>query len=92
MSHCLPDGPSSVAFFEKRGSGSVERPHRVEKNPRTLCFVASLVTSNNRLAVKSPGPRPKDFSFCNAYTFFSHHAWISVPVLTGCKPMKHFTL
>ena len=61
------------------------------KNPRTLCFVACLVTSNNRLALKSPGPRPTDFFFFyRTLLKLSFDAQISVPVLTGCEPMKHF--
>lgn len=55
MSHCSPEWLSAAALSRRRRSGSRERPHGVEKSPHPLCFVACLVTSNNRLALKSPG-------------------------------------
>ena len=68
----VPDGPSSVALF-KSGAVAAKNGRPGWQNPRSLYVVACLVTSNNRLAVKSPGPRPRDFFFV------THTIFVSMP-------------
>lgn len=68
MSRCSPEWLSAAALSRRRRSGSGERPHGVEKSPHPLCFVACLVTSNNRLALKSPGRGLETFSPLSSIT------------------------
>lgn len=65
------------------------------RNLHTLCFVACLVTSNNRLALKSPGRGlERDFFFfwVTPSQIFRFDAQLSVAVVSGCEPMQHLGL
>lgn len=59
-------------------------------DPCTLCFVACLVTSKNRLELKSPVLRPRDILQPTALTSVVDD-WISVAVSSGCEPMERFS-